>query len=76
VLSNSSFVSSHGMSEENNWYARLLNEKSSLDEKIKKLNHFLGGDKSNTVNPDEVVLLRLQLKYMKTQSPYRRQWYA
>jgi hypothetical protein len=22
-------------------------------------------DKSNTVNPDEVVLLRLQLKYMK-----------
>ena len=53
------------MSEENNWYERLLNEKSSLDEKIKKLNHFLGGDKSNTVNPDEVVLLRLQLKYMK-----------
>jgi hypothetical protein len=53
------------MSEENNWYERLLNEKSSLDEKIKKLNNFLGGDKSNTVNPDEVVLLRLQLKYMK-----------
>jgi hypothetical protein len=53
------------MSEENNWYERVLNEKSSLDEKIKKLNHFLGGDKSNTVNPDEVVLLRLQLKYMK-----------
>jgi hypothetical protein len=34
-------------------------------QKIKKLNHFLGGDKINTVNPDEVVLLRLQLKYMK-----------
>jgi hypothetical protein len=45
------------MSEENNWYERLLNEKSSLDEKIKKLNHFLGGDKSNTVNPDEVVAI-------------------
>jgi hypothetical protein len=53
------------MSEQNNYYERLLNEKSSLDEKIKKLNHFLGGDKINTVNPDEVVLLRLQLKYMK-----------
>jgi hypothetical protein len=46
---------------------RLLNEKSSLDEKIKKLNNFLGGDKSNTVNPDEVVLLSLQLKFYSCQ---------
>ena len=50
------------MSEENNWYERLLNEKSSLDEKIRKLNYFLDGGK---INPDEVVLLRAQLKYMK-----------
>jgi hypothetical protein len=53
------------MSKENNYYERLLNEKSSLDEKIRKLNYFLDGGKINTVNPDEVVLLRAQLKYMK-----------
>jgi hypothetical protein len=52
------------MSEENNWYERLLNETSSLNEKIKKLNDFLEGDGINTVQPDEIVLLRLQLNYM------------
>jgi hypothetical protein len=45
------------MSEENNWYERLLNEKSSLDEKIRKLIYFLDGDKINKINPDPLLLI-------------------
>jgi len=48
------------------WQKRVLNEKIELDEKIAKLEVFLGTYENEgvTLSNDEIVSLRLQLNFM------------
>lgn len=50
------------------FYERLLAEKQELDERLEKLNSFLGSEKSSELEPLQLSLLSIQSEAMKTYS--------
>lgn len=45
---------------------RLIEEKKELSERIEKLESFIGSEKYNTIEADQMTLLNIQLPAMRT----------